>query len=178
MNHYQPTDNEDEVLLASRTSPAPDHPNALLFFHLIQDRESPSHPEPRTDFLHPGEIWYQVWSNIRSAGWHLDRYLDTLAESRETLDDMPAATQGTYSHLSSPVLPRSPSCHLLLTKWVPPELSTTTQSERYRRRLQIRMDICRDMTIRDLLAVETVLAYAKNLRKDQKPTYSGAGAIR
>ncbi|KAM5346277.1 hypothetical protein ACJ41O_009282 [Fusarium nematophilum] len=39
------------------------------------------------------------------------------------------------------------------------------------------MKISRDTAIRDLLAMETVLAHAKNLRKPQRPAYSSVAAI-
>ncbi|KAJ3518371.1 hypothetical protein NM208_g14537 [Fusarium decemcellulare] len=161
------SDNEDNAL-QGRTDSSED----ALASHPTQG--SSSHPEHLAAFLEPGDIWYQFEVHRSSAEYHLNGYLNYLAQSREVLDDIPVASQGTVP-ISRPLSAVSFSSCLLLTRRVPTELSTRTR--RPRNIILIQIKISRDTAIRDLLAMETVLAYAKNLRKPQKPTYSPVAAI-
>ncbi|OBT68524.1 hypothetical protein VE03_01810 [Pseudogymnoascus sp. 23342-1-I1] len=126
-------------------------------------RGSSGHPEHESAFLDPADAWKEFQVHRSSAEYHLDNYLYHLARSCEELDDMPNASQGIA--FISPLA----TCPFL-TRWTT-DLSTETQPTR--NRVEIQMKISRDTAIRDLLAMETVLAYAKNLRKKpRKLTYS------
>ncbi|KAH7022018.1 hypothetical protein EDB80DRAFT_693943 [Ilyonectria destructans] len=111
-------------------------------------QSSSGYPEHQTAFLEPADVWKEFQVHRSSAEYHLNNYLDYLARSCDVPDDSPVASQ---------------------------DLSTRTQPARNRNKIQ--MKISRDTAIRDLLAMETVLAHAKNLRKPQKPTLSPVAAI-
>lgn len=64
--------------------------------------------------------------------------------------------------------------YLPLTRRITTEISTEIRSDRNRN--EIRMKIARDTVIRDLLAMETVLAHAKNFWRLQKPNLSPKAA--